>query len=255
MGRFILTICISLAVLRTTLLGNEEPPKKSSSIIVEGHRLRFNPKTCTQGQGGFGWGNGSASVTILGHQEGKCIFDYQWEVEGAGSYQVHRVKVPLDQEVIIEAEDGKSDEKHHWSVVFTSFTQEQATLIRRAGFRWIEDLVEGTNQFVRYQTHREGQFKKKILEGDHVTLQFAVYSSEEFKKLAMGVRQGEKVSLIIGKRNDWMWIRTAIGDMTLGEIRRVCLPSSIAGEANQWLAGTNEPSIFLEMELVRLENQ
>jgi hypothetical protein len=243
------------AVLAAAPAGREggcaEPRKNSSPVVVEGQRLTFDPKTCTEGRGMFFWGLGSVRVTVLGHKDDHCVFDYQWEVEGAGSHVVHRVRVPAGSgPVVIDAGDRKGKEEHHWSYVFTSFTKKQATLIRRAGRQWIEDLVEGTGQFVAYHTTRRGDPHKPVAVGEKVALRFTVYAGEDFKQRAQRARQGQVVTLRVGSGTNWKWARAASAEMAPGEVRRVRLPARIAGAAKDWLPGVkNDQTLFLEMEL------
>jgi hypothetical protein len=243
------------AVLATAPAGPEggcaEPRRKSSPVVVEGQRLMFDPKTCTEGRGMFFWALGSVRVTVLGHKDNHCVFDYEWEVEGAGTYQVHRIKVPAGSgPVVIDAEGRKGKEEHHWSHVFTSFTKKQATLIRRAGLVWIEDLVEGTGQFVAYHTTRRREPHKPAAVGEKVALRFTVYAGEDFKQRAQRARQGQVVTLKVGSGEDWKWARAASAEMAPGEVRRVRLPARIAGAAKSWLPGVkDDATLFLEMEL------
>lgn len=226
------------------------PRTQSSAVRAEGQRLTFDPKTCTAGTGMFYWGLGSVRVTLLGHRSGHCVFDYQWEVEGAGSYVVHRVRVPIGSgPVLIDAERRDGEQKHHWSVVFTSFTEKEATLIRRAGFGWLEDRVEGTGDFVAYRVSRPGDPPTPAVGAKKVTLRFTVYGGRDFKQPAERARQGQVVTLATGKGRDWRWARVASAGMAPGEVRQVRLPVRIAGDAKGWLPGAkDDATLFLEME-------
>jgi hypothetical protein len=109
-----------------------EGPEKSSPVVVKGGRLTFDPKTCTEGGGSIAWGLGSAGVRVLGREGDLCVFDYRWEVEGAGNYQVHRVRVPVNSgPVVIDHGVREGGKEHFWSVVYTSFTAEQVGLVRK----------------------------------------------------------------------------------------------------------------------------
>lgn len=237
-------------VLGTQALAQNEP--KSSPIIVQGRQLTFDPKTCTEGKGMVSWGNGSARVTVLGHREGHCLFDYEWEVEGGGNYRIHRIRVPVDScQVVVDAErhDGKGEE--YWSVIFTSFTERQAKLVRKSSFGWLEDLVEGTEEFVAYRTARRGNPDNPVADGEKVSLRFILYTGKDFTKQALDAKQGESVRLTLGKGRDWAWARTVAANMDPGEIRQIRLPSSIAGAAKEWLPGAkDDEALFLEMEMV-----
>src|SRR5689334_22217673 len=78
------------------------------SIPVDKAHLTFDPRTCPEGaRGGFAWGLGSVYVKVVERRGAFCVFDYKWEVEGAGNFQVHRVTVPQDGgPVVIDATRG-----------------------------------------------------------------------------------------------------------------------------------------------------
>jgi len=228
----------------------------SSPISVAGQRLTFDPNTCTEGTGMFFWGNGSVRVTVLGHKDGHCVFDYQWEVEGAGNHLVHRLNVPTNSgPVVIDAERRETDGAHQWSIVFTSFTEQQATLIRRASFGWLEDLVEGTGEFVAYRAPQRGSLDQPATTGEKMTLQFTVYADETFKKPLAGAKP-EQVTLTVGQGEDWKWVRVASAGMAPGEIRQVRLPAKIAEDAKGWLSGVEDgKTIFLKMERTAMKQK
>src|SRR5262249_37766887 len=151
-----------------------------------------------EGEGGFGWSLGSVHVTVLRHEEGKCVFEYRWEVEGAGNYVVHRVKVPIDSgPVVIEARRERAADKNHWSTVFTSFTKDQAVLVRKGGFGWLEDRVQGTDEFVAHRRSAQGK-GPAAAKGDKATLRFAVYEDAKFERLADRAKQRQTVELTLG---------------------------------------------------------
>ena len=248
---WILTLgTVPATVLFVSVGAGATPQRKSSPVIVTDQRLTFDPKTCTEGRGMFFWGLGSVDVTVRGHKEGNCVFDYQWEIEGAGSYVVHRVRVPIGSgPVVIVAGDHKDEQEHYWSGVFTSFTKKQATLIRRASFGWCEDLVEGTNQFVAYRTTRREELRPLAVAAEKVTLRFTVYAGDDFKQLAPKAKQGQVVTLNEGQGKGLIWARVAAAGMMPGEVRQVRLPATIAGPAKGWLPGIGDDTIlFLEME-------
>src|SRR6476619_4087848 len=109
MFRHTIPLALALGLLLQPAF-SAEPVAKSTAVVVEGTRLTFDPRTCTEGGGGFAWGLGSLSVKIVGRKDKDCVFDYRWEVEGAGNYQVERVSVPIDSvSVSFDAHrDGKA---------------------------------------------------------------------------------------------------------------------------------------------------
>lgn len=242
----------ALAALTATLspARGGEPAKQPAAIIVEEQRLTFDPKHCHSGTAMFYWGLGSARVTMRGPQQGRCVFDYQWEVEGAGAYQVHRVRVPLDSgPVVIDAARRDPDPKHHWSSIYTSFTKSQATLIRSAGLAWIEDRIEGSDLFVAHQLHQQGRPLRSAQPGERITLQFTLYADQKFDRLAPRARQGQTATLTGGKTDGWPWLRAASAAMSPGEVRRVRLPARAAAGARAWLpALRSDEQLYLEMK-------
>jgi hypothetical protein len=205
--------------------------------------------------GGFAWALGSVRVDVLGHLVGKCVFDYQWEVEGAGNYAVYRVRVPNDSgPVVIEAGRERGDAKNHWSYIFTTFTREQAVLVRKANFGWLDDLVDGTEDFV---AHRRAALGKgpAAAKGDKATMHFAVYLDAKFDRLADEAKQGQTVELTVGADNAWKWLNVAAADMSVGEKRQVKVPVKLAHGAREWVPGAKAGvTLYLEMELISAEH-
>jgi hypothetical protein len=251
-----------LAIVFAAALGlprgaGDEAPKKSSPVTVEGKRLTFDPKTCTEGKGGFAWGLGSLTVTVLGHEDGKCVFDYQWEVEGAGNHVVHRVKVPTDSgPVVIEAEGRKGPDENHWSRVFTSFTRKQAKLVRQRKFGWDEVPVGESGGFAAYRSFRPGDESEPIHRGDKVILRFLVFLDGDFATLAGKDWRMRSVTVKVGEGKDWEWVQAVAVGMTPYEVRQVRVPVKLAGAAKTWLPGFKDDStLFAEMQVVAVDRK
>jgi hypothetical protein len=173
-----LRIGLIIGVVCGTLVACGEPSEPggdpASEIVVEGTKLSFDPKTCKMGESGFGWGQGSVHVKVLGRHEGIRSFDYRWEVEGAGNYTVHRIQVPVDfGPVVIEATGPDGEQRHHWSYIYTSFTAEQAELVRNFSFGWFERPVG--KGFAAYYRFRAGDKAPPIRRGDKITLRFLIF--------------------------------------------------------------------------------
>lgn len=241
-----------LASSSAALAAGGEQRIPSTGIVVDGTRLSFEPKTCTTGQTGFAWGLGSVQVKVLGHEDGKCVFDYIWEVEGAGNYRVDRVRVPVNAgPVVIEAGDSKGG-PNHWSFVYTSFTKEQATLVRLSNFGWSE--VPVGKEFASYQEFREGDDSPPIKRGDQVTFRFIVFLDEKFINRAGAQWRIQRVTMRVGE--GVQWLDAVAGEMKPHEIRRIRVPVKIAGPAGKWLPGyETSPTIYAEMQLIGVERK
>lgn len=216
--------------------------------------MSFDPKTCEKGEAGFPWGQGSVHVKILGREEGVFSFDYRWEVEGAGNYSVHRIRVPVDSgPVVIEATGPDEESENHWSYIFTSFTAEQAHLVRHMSFGWFKRPVgEG---FASYYKFRTGDKAPPIGPGDKITLRFLVFLDGAFNKptVPSGWQSewSRKVVTEIGKGGDWNWVQAVAEEMTPYEIRHVRVPVELAGPAKDWGPGFEEKeTLYAEMQLI-----
>ena len=256
------TVAIIVASLSTRFAPvavGAPPATRPSPVEVTGTRLTFVPKTAAEGEGGFSWALGSVSVKLRGHRDGRCEFDYTWEVEGAGNYQVYRVSVPLDSgPVVIDAAGRHHDDAHRWSGgVFTSFTEEQSTLIREAQFGWLVDPLPGTKESVSHRPFRPGDRDKPLSDGDVVTVRFLVHVPRpdgEFGNLAGEQWQRQGATVPLRGETQWKWAQHVLREMNLYEIRQVRLPARIAGPAARWLPGYDEKSVILvEMQAVAVE--
>jgi len=232
-----------------------EAPEKSSPVVVKGGRLTFDPKTCTEGEGGIAWSLGSARVRVLGREGDLCVFDYRWEVEGAGNYQVHRVRVPVNSgPVVIDAAVREGGKEHFWSVVYTSFTAEQARLVRKYFKGWSE--VPVGKEFVKFQEWLPGDEAKPALRGDKVTLRALVYLDDKFTNLAGAKWRRQSVVTLLGGGKEWEWAQAVAEGMTPYEVRRVQIPVTSAGPARDWLPGYKDGSTaYLEVQLIAVERK
>jgi hypothetical protein len=232
-----------------------EGSEKSSPVVVKSGRLTFDPKTCTGGEGIITWALGSAGVRVLGREGDLCVFDYRWEVEGAGNYQVHRVRVPANSgPVVIEhgAKDGGKE--HFWSVIYTSFTAEQAGPARHYFKGWFE--VPVGKESVKYQEWRPGDEARPALRGDKVTLRALVYLDDTFTNLAGAKWRRQSVVTRLGDGKEWGWAEAVAEGMTPYEVRRVQVPVKIAGPARDWLPGYEDGSTaYVELQLIAVERK
>jgi hypothetical protein len=227
----------------------------SSPVVVKGGRLTFDPKTCTEGGGSIAWGLGSASVRVLGREGDLCVFDYRWEIEGAGNYQVHRVRVPVNSgPVVIDSGVKKGGKEHFWSGIYTSFTAEQAPLARRMSFGWFEAPVG--KEFVKYLEWRPGDEAKPVLRGDKITLRVMIYLDDKFTNLAGAKWRRQSVVTRLGDGKDWAWAEAVAEGMTPYEVRRVQVPVNIFGPARDWLPGYKDGSTaYVELQLIAVERK
>lgn len=252
-------VCFLVVFVAAAPAGSEERgaerPKKSSPVAVEGRRLTFDPKTCLEGEGGFAWGLGSVHVHVLGREDDNCVFDYRWEVEGAGNYQVYRVRVPVRSgPVVIEAEDRKGGKEYLWSGVYTSFTAEQAEFVGRMLFGWFE--VPVGKEFAKYQEFRAGDKARPVGRGDKVTLRCLVFLDDKFTNLAGAKWRKQSITTRLGEGGEWRWAQSVAEGMTPYEIRRVQVPAEVAGPARTWLPGYEDGStVYAEMQLIAVERK
>jgi hypothetical protein len=248
---------VALVAVASVGLGGRagEGPEPSSPVVVKGGRLTFDPKTCTEGEGGIAWALGSARVRILGREGDLCVFDYRWEVEGAGNYQVHRVRVPVNSgPVVIEPGAREGGKEHFWSVVYTSFTAQQAGPALNYFQGWYE--VPVGNEFVKFQEWRPGDEARPALRGDKVTLRVLVYLDDKFTNLAGAKWRRQSVVTRIGEGGEWQWAQAVAEGMTPYEVRRVRVPVKIAGPARDWLPGHVDGSTaYLEVQLIAVERK
>jgi hypothetical protein len=253
------SVCVFVALVAVAPVGLDgragAGPEKSSAVVVKGGRLTFEPKTCTEGGGSIAWGLGSASVRVLGREGDLCVFDYRWEIEGAGNYQVHRVRVPVNSgPVVIDSGAKEGGKKHFWSGIYTSFTAEQAPLARRMSFGWFEAPVG--KGFVKYHEWLPGDEAKPALRGDKITLRALVYLDDKFTNLAGAKWRRQSVVTRLGDGKDWAWAEAVAEGMTPYEVRRVQVPVNIAGSARDWLPGYKAGSTaYVELQLIAVERK
>jgi hypothetical protein len=252
-------VCAFVTLVAAAPVGLEgragEGPNKSSSVVVKGGRLTFDPKTCTEGEGSIAWGLGSAGVRVLGREGRLCVFDYRWEVEGAGNYQIHRVRVPINSApVVIDSGVTNGGKEHFWSGIYTSFTAKQATLARRMQFGWFEAPVG--KEVVKFHEWRPGDEARPALRGDKVTLRALVYLDDKFTNLAGAKWRRQSIVTRLGDDTEWGWAQVVAEGMKPYEVRRVQVPVKIAGPAREWLPGYKDGSAaYVELQLIVVERK
>jgi hypothetical protein len=174
---------------------------------------------------------------------------------------VYRVSAPIDSgPVIIDAAQHDRRDAHGWSGgVFTSFTKEQATLIRSSRFGWFVDPLVGTKESVSHRPFRPGDRDRTLSDGDTVTVRFLVYLPRpdgEFGNLAGEQWQRQAATIPLAGETQWRWAQHVLRDMKLYEVRQVRVPARIAGPAARWLPGYDEKSeILVEMQVVAVERK
>ena len=223
----------------------------SSKVVVEGTSLTFDPKTCTGGRGLFFWGHGSCAVTVLGHQGGKCAFEYAEEVEMGTT--VYLVRVPVDAGPVTVRIDNvtKGGSTYDWPV--TSFPLDKAKVVRRGGGRGIWSYRVGdTDDFVAvHPSERRSEMIPR--EGDAVKFRFELFTGRDFKDGLPGVAFQPTAEFVAGSDAVWPWLRIAMEDMTVGDRRRVEVPAEVADGAKAWLPkGSKEPVLYLEVSLLSI---
>ena len=252
-------VCVFVVLVAVAPVGLDgragEKSEKSSPVVVKGGRLTFDPKTCTEGGGSIAWGLGSAGVRVLGREGDLCVFDYHWEVEGAGNYQVHHVRVPADSgPVVIDHGVRDGGKEHFWSVIYTSFTAKQAGPVRKYFKGWYE--VPVGKESVEYQEWLPGDEAKPALRDDKVTLRALVYLDDKFTNLAGAKWRRQSVVTRLGDGKEWGWAQAVAEGMTPYEVRRVRVPVKIAGPARDWLPGYKDGSTaYVELQLIAVERK
>jgi len=258
-SRVHLLITVVFAFVGSTLAGDGEPRNASTKVVVTGTKLSFDPRTCKEGEGGFPWALGSVHVKVLGHQDGECMFDFRHEVEGAGNYQVDRVRVPVDSgPVVIEASERRGEQEHDWSGVYTSFTVEQATLVRRMQFGWFQ--VPVGQDFVSYYRFRAGDKAPPVSRGDKMTLRFLIFLDDKFNTPTISsgwqAQWVQRVTTRVGEGGKWQWVQSVAEGMTPYEIRHVRLPADVAGPAQRWGPGFEDgATLYAEMQLIDVDRK
>lgn len=87
---------------RSSTAGRPTEATAGSGLQITKTNIVFIPSACKAGSAVLWLGLGSASVKLLGHADGHCVFDYTFEIEGG--YSTYRCRVPLSTErVTIEA--------------------------------------------------------------------------------------------------------------------------------------------------------
>jgi len=228
--------------------------KPSTNIqVIDGKKITFDPKTCTNGVAGFGWALGSVRVEVLGTEKGQRVFDYTDEVEGG--YVVYRCRVPLGAgPVIIELGTIKESASSSPGIV-TSFSLKGAKVARKGNVHlgWQEVQVGETGQFVGFQTvsSPDATLPEK---GVRLKLRFKVFADADFALLAQGALQDQLVERVQSGGKGWKWIEVASEGMRVGERRRIRLPAKIAEGARKWAPNLKPDStLHLEMELLAAE--
>lgn len=229
------------------------PPGKgsSSAVVVEGTKLSFDPKTCTEGHRRVDWGLGSYGVNILGHKDGQCLFEYFYGGE-LSPVSYHLVKVPLDSGPVTIKRDMVKKGKETFQDTVTSFPLDQAKLVRIEDSSGSQEVRVGdTDEFVKFRIE-ENRSEMRPRTGDAVKFVCRVYDGPEYK--AVRQRAGFTyftAEFVVGSATGWQWLESAMAGITVGDRRRVQVPMAVADAAKSWPPdGYVEKVMFVEVQLM-----
>jgi hypothetical protein len=246
---YILLFWLVLSLFMTSQVSAEEKPP-SSTITVEKNLLTFDPKTCYKGQATLGWGWGSNSVKLIGHQDNNCVFEYIAEIEMGESHYL--VKVPIDSGPV-SIKTNQPNQPATFGIV-TSFDLSKAKLLRSGsgGGGWRVPIGE-TGKYAIYQPSRmNSEMSAKI--GDKVRLRTRLFKDSEYKEeLEPGVHRDARYDMVLGA-GEIPCLEAAMDQMTVGDTRRVSFPRSVRGKYAEHLPDTSGgETLYVELDFVYLE--
>ena len=236
-------ICLGSLFISQTVFG-AQPEPKLPPLNVTKQKLLFNPKTCNIGDtGGVHTGCEGAVVKIIGRKNGKCRFTYNTDACG-GVHSYYIGEVPVDSgPVTIEVFNGG---------IQRSFPTKTLKLIRSTG-PLTTVLVKGTKGYVSFAfNERRSEMIPK--NGDKVKFRFLFFKGREFKEHLPNARTDGVTEFTVGSDKSEPWLETAMEYMSVGDRRRIWLPSKIATGLGDWLPGENLPeTLFVEIRLISLQ--
>jgi hypothetical protein len=237
----LLPLLVVVSFVAASAPAQDKGGKKSSPITVKGASLTFDPKTCTQGQAGYGWALGSVSVKVLGHRDGHCEFEVTKEIEGG--YMVYLCRVPVDSGPVT-IEGGMT--------LKTSFPFEKSKLIRGGnvllGAHWLP--LDGTDKLVHFRDTAPGKGGVPDA-GAAVRVRMRFYKDGQFKDLLQGAKQGREIAFTLGSREAWKWLHLAVTEMKAGGKRQVWMDPKTAEGMQELTPGVGADAwLCVELELL-----
>lgn len=231
-------------------LGQEKDLKKSSAVKVEGLRMSFDPKTCTEGGARVFCFSGSVAVTVIGHKDGQCRFELTEEIEGG--YTVYLGQVPVNGGLVTI--DAQFPPK-------TSFPLKNLTILRGYSFfsdwQWLpligaegkaHDLGAKEMVYIRDKAVGKGAAPKP---GDVIRVRLRFPEEFNGNELAKGAKQNHEQEFVFGGRGEWQWLNTAVAAMGAGGMREVRIFGEMAEGAKDLLPKFDpEWQIGIELELL-----
>jgi hypothetical protein len=238
-----LLLCVA-SQSRPISLGQEKDRKKSSAVKVEGRRLSFDPKTCTEGYGHVFFFSGSFAVQVIGHKDGQCRFEFTYEIEGG--YTVYLGQVPVNGGLVTIDAQGPLE---------TSFPWKSLTILRGYSFfsdwQWLP-LLGAEGKVNDLEAKEMVSFRDKAVgkgappkPGDIIRVRLRFPEKLNGKDVA---RQNHEQEFVFGGRGEWKWLHTAVAEMRPGSTREVRISSDIA-EGLKDLLPKFDPEWPIDMEL------
>jgi len=227
--------------------GKVEKPQKATPITMTKDEIRFDPKTCSRGNAGFGFGLGSVRVMVLGREKGLCLFDIYYHLEG-GTTQ-YRCQIPVGgSPVRIGIQNG--------SELVTSFPRPKGRVVQRASgpgprpaVPWRQQSVPKTD-YVNYAVDAITGTGAEAKPGTQVTIRLTTYADDQFDRPLPGVAKGQPLRFTVGKREAGPGLDAAVGGMKVGGKRRLLIRQEVAGRINDLLGGVQPVTqLVVEIEL------
>jgi peptidylprolyl isomerase len=231
--------------------GKVEKPQKATPISATREEVRFDPKTCVRGGAGFGFGLGGVRVMELGRENGRCLFDLCYHLEG-GTTQ-YRCQVPVGgPPVRVGIKNG--------SELVASFPLPKGTVVQRASgpgsrpaVKWRQQSVPKTD-YVNYAVDAVAGTGADAKPGTQVTVRLTAHADDQFDRPLPGVEKGQAVRFTVGKGEAGPGLDAAVRGMKVGGKRRLLIRQEVAGRINDILGGVQPATqLVVEIELTAVK--
>jgi hypothetical protein len=242
----VIGLCIGFVWCGHSSFAADPPEAKLPPLNVSKQEISFDPKTAEVGATGQILGLMEVRVRILSRQGEKCLIEY-FEVGCGGGGTLERIEIPVDVGLVSVACSKAG-------VPTRSFPKSARVVYSQNHFTGVRTLVPDTEEYVVFSigSSQSEMFPQK---GDKIRFRYLVFDSPKFDHHLATADFTQRLEFTAGSEEVWPWLVLAMEGMSVGDERRVQVPTKVAAGATKWLREPEKSkTIYATIRLVSIEH-
>jgi hypothetical protein len=210
---------------------------ENKSISVKDWTISFNPKLCRGDTQLLVFGMGFLKLSVLDHNESKCIIEYSLNIEQG--FKGYRCTVPeIEKDETIELIFNKGNVIPE---IKTTFDSSKCELIKR------------DTPYYRQKVIKEGK-GKVAQDGNKIFIKYNIFTNDKYELYDNNITKDQIQEFKYTSDIDSGMLHKCIQEMCVGEVKNVVIPTSQCKELNKIeKAKLSHPVLYLQIELIKIE--